>query len=381
MKVASVISSIDNQDGGPSRSVTNLLAEIGRNFPDLKLDLHTAISDDLIRANFGEKNSALNLYTKVFFGKFKGLNESLLASNPELFHAHTLWGLPMHQMVSIAQKLSAPYIISPRGMLEPWALQQKKLKKKLALWLYQRKDLERAACLHATSEMEAENLRTLGFKNPIAIIPNGIPLAEFEVKKGGERVQTKKLLFLSRLHPKKGIEMLLEAWAGLSPELRRHWSIEIVGNGDPTYIEQLRKIKEGLGLSSQVIIKGPVYGSDKAQLYQSASLFVLPTYSENFGIVVAEALACGVPVITTKGAPWQELELHDCGWWIDIGVAPLIKALQTALALPSKELEQMGRNGRNLIESKYSMQAIATQMHQLYQWILGQGGKPEFVYL
>ena len=120
-------------------------------------------------------------------------------------------------------------------------------------------------------------------------------------------------------------------------------------------------------------------GQEKMQAYQNAQLFVLPSYSENFGIVVAEALACGTPVITTKGTPWEDLETHQCGWWIEIGVAPLKAVLEKVLSLSPKQLELMGKNGRQLMEQKYSMEAVAKHMYELYEWLLKKRERPHFV--
>jgi glycosyltransferase involved in cell wall biosynthesis len=114
-------------------------------------------------------------------------------------------------------------------------------------------------------------------------------------------------------------------------------------------------------------------------LLQSASLFVLPTFSENFGIAVAEALAAGVPVITTKGAPWKELETHRCGWWVDVGAEPLATAMREAIALSDEQRRAMGKRGRRLVEERYSWPKIAADMKSVYEWVLGSGPKPECV--
>ena len=139
----------------------------------------------------------------------------------------------------------------------------------------------------------------------------------------------KKILFLSRIHIKKGIENLIEAWSQIEINLRKNWIIEIVGNGEEAYIEVLQQKIMKHNLQEQIIIKPPVFGKDKIKLFREVSLFVLPTFSENFGIVVAESLASYTPVITTKGTPWEELNTCHAGWWIDIGVEPLKKALET----------------------------------------------------
>lgn len=264
-------------------------------------------------------------------------------------------------------------------MLEPWALQQNTFIKGVFLKLYQYEDLAQATCLHATAQMEAENIRNLGLKNPIAIIPNGIDLAEFPLPKYKTEKNKKTLLFLSRIHPKKGIELLIDAWQEQDATIRQQWHVEIAGNGEENYINSLQTKINNNDLQEEIRIIGALFGVDKLAAYHRADLFVLPTYSENFGIVVAEALACGVPVITTNGTPWEELNTRNAGWWIDIGVQPLVETLNKALQLSESERREMGKKGRKLVEENYSIQAVAEQMIQLYKWLLGKAPCPEFV--
>jgi len=134
-------------------------------------------------------------------------------------------------------------------------------------------------------------------------------------------------------------------------------------------------------LSKEIRIIGPQFGESKLATYHRADLFVLPTYSENFGIVVAEALSCGIPVITTKGTPWEELNSCNAGWWIELGVEPFVEALKQSMQLSDEERQVMGQNGRSLVEEKYSIESVAAKMIRLYTWILKGGEKPEFVYL
>jgi glycosyltransferase involved in cell wall biosynthesis len=281
-------------------------------------------------------------------------------------------------MSILAREFSIPYVISPRGMLEPWSLSQKKIKKRIAMLLFQKKDLQMANCIHATANSEAKNLRALGFTNPIAIIPNGINLLDYPDFNKTKKTK-RKLLFLSRIHEKKGVELLINSWNELDSIYTKSWEIEIVGSGNDDYIETLKELINKYQLNSSVKISKPIYGIQKLQKYQSADLFVLPSYSENFGIVVAEALACKLPVITTKGVPWSELNLLGCGDWIEIGIEPLKESLKKMLLKSNEDLLKMGTIGRNLIVEKYSMNSTAKNMNKLYQWILNKKNKPDFI--
>jgi len=377
MKILQVISSIDVRGGGPSRSVTSLCSGIARK--GISIQLLAKRTEQPYINKSEEDNFYLNLVSN---GRLKkNLKTTLNKDKIDLLHGHGIWQLPVHHMSELARRKAIPYVISPRGMLEPWALNAGKFKKKLALWFYQYYDIERAACIHATADMEALNIRNLGLKNPIAVIPNGINLSDYSVSRSNRADEDHHILFLSRLHPKKGIELLIQAWSKLSPDQRKGWKITIVGNGDSSYISMLNQLISSKRLKDDITILGPLFGEEKIKSYQEADLFVLPTYSENFGIVVVEALACGIPVITTKGTPWEELDSHQAGWWIDIGVEPLVKALTEAIALPESERQVMGQNGRELVKRKYSIEAVSDKMVTLYNWILNGGERPEFVYL
>ena len=265
-------------------------------------------------------------------------------------------------------------------MLEPWSLTQSPLKKKLALLLYQRRLLNKAFCLHVTAESEMHSLRNLGFKNPIAIIPNGIDLRKFPPQKEYySKSNGKRILFLSRIHPKKGLEMLIDIWSSLDQGTKQGWYIDIVGNGAADYIAKLQDQIDQTKLNDEVRIYPPAYGIDKFKRYQDARLFILPTYSENFGVVIAEALASYTPVITTYGAPWEDLETQNAGWWTPITPEAMKSALLNALLSPDEVLDVKAVNGRKLIEEKYSIEAVSSNMETLYDWIVNQKEQPNFV--
>ena len=203
----------------------------------------------------------------------------------------------------------------------------------------------------------------LGNNEKIEVIANGIDVENIKIKDSWRR--NKNILFLSRIHVKKGIEFLLEAASSLKSQLEGY-TITIAGEGEPTYVSSLKLKTIELGIEKMVTFCGGVYGEKKWELYRKADVFILPTYSENFGIVVAESLASGTPVITTKGTPWEELNLYKCGWWIEVGSETTKEALIKFLALSEDQLKEMGCNGRKLIETKYSNKAVALEIMNLY---------------
>jgi len=382
MKISHVIASLDVSTGGPARSSTSLVKAL-LEFKNIEFaEILTLVSDEPIMDNFNNSKGSIKFFETTILDYSKKLDIYLKSqSEIDLYHAHGIWSIPMHQIAKYARSKKKPYIISIRGMLEPWSMQQSRLKKKIAMALYQNKDLTKSDCIHATAFSEAESIRYLGYKNPIAVIPNGIDLDDYPLKDLKSTSAKKKILFLSRIHYKKGIELLIEAWGRLDPIIRADWEIEIAGNGDSVYIEKLKSSIVGKGFQNDIKIVGPKFGKDKLNTYHNADVFVLPTYSENFGIVIAEALACGIPVITTKGTPWKELEDYKAGKWIDVNVESLVTALKLYCTLEKTELEKIGRNGRGLVEEKYSIEAVAKKFVDLYDWLIHGGNAPDFVSL
>jgi glycosyltransferase involved in cell wall biosynthesis len=195
--------------------------------------------------------------------------------------------------------------------------------------------------------------------------------------KGGDELRT--LLYFGRLTPKKGIDILLQAW-GAVHKLFPNWRLLIAGTDDRGYKDRMENLAKKLNLQ-RVQFAGPAYGDDKFKVYRNAELFVLPTHNENFGMTVAEALAHELPVIVTKGAPWSGIESHGCGWWIDIGVEPLVKTLKQALSETSKQLFIRGERGRRWMEEEFSWEAVGRKMYLTYKWLLEGGEPPSWVRL
>ncbi len=302
------------------------------------------------------------------------LRQHCAAGAVDLIHDAGMWLPVNHSTAAVAAQFRLPRVVSPRGMLEPWARGHRPAKKALAWRLYQHRDLERAALLHATSDVEAAGLRAAGLKNPIAVIPNGIAVPKLE--KARPTAKTRRALFLSRLHPKKGLIELVEAWATVRPA---DWKLIVAGPDEGGHLAEVRKAVGAAGLEAVFEFVGAVDDSAKWELYRGAELFVLPTHSENFGLVIAEALASGLPVITTHGTPWREIESERLGWWIPTGAEPLARALREATALPPGTLMEMGARGRRLIAEGYDWSRVAEQMASVYGWLLGRNDRPDCV--
>lgn len=358
MKVIHFIAGIDKKEGGTAEYMRLLGSELKNH---IEIIVATGISSNPIAIK-GVKIKFFRTNVLRWFFMLKEFQIFLLTEKPDIVHINGIWSPQNWGFQKKAQELGIKVILTPHGMLEPWIMAQNPWKKKLGLFLYQKKAIQRAECIHATAQMESDNIRALGFKNPIYIIPNGIDISD--VKEIKTHYGTRKMVFLSRIHPKKGIELLLEAWRNINTG---GWSLEIAGNGDENYIANLKQSAHDI---SNVHFVGPKYGDFKWKFLQSADVMILSTYSENFGIVVAEALAVGIPVITTQGTPWEDLEIYQCGWWIELSVTNLEGIIAKVTHKSVDELKSMGIQGRNLIREKYEIKAITNKIIELYQKVL-----------
>ena len=305
----------------------------------------------------------------------------------DVLHQHSLW-LAISRVTNCWRNtFSRPTVVAPHGALEDYALKRSAWKKKIALFGYEMGNLKHAACLHATAISEANSFRTFGLTNPIAIIPNGIP--DECLKRQGDAASfrfrfsipsdKRLLLFLSRINPKKGLPLLFTAIAKLDKAFEG-WSLVIAGFEDvPGYQRELEQLAKDLNISKKIIFVGPLFGQDKQDVFAATDILVLPTYSEGFGIVVTDALAAGVPVLTTYGAPWEELLSHNCGWWVEISEQGIFNALQDAISRSKQELMDMGARGKLLVENKYTWSQVTKMTIELYSWLLGRCGMPDFV--
>ena len=284
----------------------------------------------------------------------------------DVAHIHGLWTPWLVRQARHFASQGAKIVWSTHGMLTPWALNHRKWKKRLAWWLYQWRALKRADLVHVTAECEVEDVRRMGLCNEIVVAPLGVRLGESLARsKPPDRERT--ILFVSRVQKKKGLLNLMDAWRHVR---QAGWRIVIAGPNQEGHVEEVLVRAAANGVAESVKYLGPVFGAEKDALYASSDVFVLPSFSENFGSVVVEALVQGVPVIATKGTPWGELETERCGWWIDVGVEPLAAALREAMALSDEERAAMGARGRALVAEKYQWPAIGARMLGAYGEIL-----------
>ena len=363
MRVIHYIPSLDRTSGGTTAYMQLLTKELGR-----LVELHVV--------SHASGNPVKMDNCKVYFipeiSNFMEIKRQwrilLTQLQPDVVHINCCWMPACAFTQKWAQALGYKVVLTPHGMLEPWIMARHYWSKKVpALLLYQKSAVVKADVLHATAKSEKENLQRLGYNDRIKVIANGIDVEDIEMKPSWKR--NKEILFLRRIHVKKGINFLLEAVAQLKEQMEGY-VIRIAGEGDVTYIEELKQLAARLGISQLIIFEGGVYGNRKWELFRQADLFILPTHSENFGIVVAEALASGTPVITTMGTPWSELESQRCGWWTEVGTEATAQALCNFLSLTEDELEMMGRNGRKLVEEKYSVRKVAKEFVDMYKSIL-----------
>lgn len=359
MKVFLANTSLQHAYGGPAHSVSRLAASLGEAGVQVGLwsPDESALSTPLLDARapvIRLGGTLADAYRQ--FGK------------PDLVHDNGIWLAHHHAIAALAAKARLARVVSTRGMLEPWALQHKGWKKRIAWPVYQRRDLQRARWLHATAAAESEALAALALKVPIRVIPNGVDLPLLGDIRGPRAAtqnnEDKTAIFVGRIYPVKGLPMLIEAWSRVRPQ---GWRLEIVGPDEAGHRAEVEQAIDATGLQRFVVFRGPLHDAAKLDALLRADLFVLPTHSENFGMAIAEALAHELPVLTTTRAPWPTLVEHRCGWWVEPTADALSEALLAATVLDRPSLQAMGRRGRELVASQFSWPRVAREFIALYQ--------------
>lgn len=368
MKLVHVVPHIDREASGPSYSVPRLCASLAAHGDEVELSCLAAKGEiPGVTLDIHQQWPFLERFA-ISTSHARALRRK--AAHVDIIHNHSLWSMVNLAAGWVVPGQHAKLVTSPRGTLSPWALSRSKPLKGI-LWPLQRRVLQCAELLHATSEGEYLDIRARGFDAPVAIIPNGIDLPVLPQDKVVSKQRT--LLFLGRIHPTKCIDRLLQVWSKLQDE-HVDWRLQIVGIGEPEYEKDMRRLSESLKCN-RVVFSGALYGTDKAEAFFEADLFVLPSHSENFGMAVAEALAHGCPAVVSRGAPWSRLKSENCGWWVEHDVPSLRTGLDEAMLLTTQELASMGVKGRDWMERDFGWNWVAYQMSATYSWLV-QGGEP-----
>jgi glycosyltransferase involved in cell wall biosynthesis len=391
MRVLQVYRSLNTKVGGPARSIPDLsreLTRIGCETSILTFDNGgPSIADSIGSAKIILTRLSKNEMLSTIFcahTSFKKIHEKF-----DIIHLHGIWPLLNCLSFRWANKNNTPVVVSPAASLQCWELNESlvsQVKKRIAWTFYSRKILMKSHAVNVTSKMELDSIKNSGIPFTSALIPIGINLNEFgnlpPLNKFYELYPNLKnhriLLFVSRLHPKKGLFMLAKAWGKLALEFPE-WHLLIVGPDEKSHRKKIEKILSTFNVEKSYTFTGHLIGDARLSVYGAADLFVLPSFSENFGIVVPEALYSGIPVITTTETPWINIEKEHCGWIIPPETNKLEKILRKSMAMPSNERMTMGLNGKRLVEREYDSGYIARRMKTLYEWILNRQPKPDFV--
>ena len=318
--------------------------------------------------DFSERN--------CFSFRAKRLLTEIIAES-DLVYINGIFTHPANLGARCARYIGKPHIIAVRNGLDPWLMRIKHMKKLIGFYLYVKADLKGATCIHLTNIKELDACQRIGITGPFTIIPNGINPSEYEnfaEENNAENFwpflsKRKVVLFLGRLSKEKGLDMLISVWERIT---KRHTDavLVIAGPDNLTYGNYIRSLVSGSLLSDTIFFTGNVIGERKLALYSRADIFVLPSYSENFGNVIAEALACGVPVITTKATPWNEIEKNRCGLYVPVDGEAIGEAIDKLLNMPDKERKEMGRRGKDFILADYTWDISARKMITVYHAML-----------
>ena len=377
MKAIVTVSSIDNESAGPSYTVPSLCAAL--HGAGVDVELHAFEIGRRQRRTYpvvSYRRSRFPLLNYLCWSPSMRRGLAHAAKTADIIHVNAIWQLTAIYPSLAVRGTKCKVVYCPRGGLSKAALWRGKTFVKRLMWHFggQRRALLEAAMFHAASQKEADEIRALGFTQPIAVVPNGIDLPE--VVHRPFAAANRKLVFFGPLHPTKAVDPLVEAWGRVAREFP-DWSLEIAGP-DCGARQQLEATIEERKIP-RIRFVGELKGRTKYEFLANADLYVLPSLTENFGITIAEALACGTPTIASRGCPWSGLEQHACGWWIDIGPDALTETLRKVLPLSPQTLCQMGERGKTWISADFSWNDVGRKMLWAYDWLLNGGERPMWI--
>lgn len=362
MRILHVIENTNPASGGPSHSVTNLVDNLIENDVDAFLLSQNFGNSNFITLKRNPKNHfLLNVKSKIVMWSGYSAYLFIRRNSFDIIHIHGLWSPFCFWIAYYSIRNKTPFVISPRGMLLKNALRLKYLKKKIAMVLYQKHIINHSKAVIVTSKEEALSVINCGFQDKdIFIVPNGVDLPK-TVKEWN--CKNNEILFLSRLHKIKGLDNLLFAWSKL--KFKNGWKLMIAGSGSSDYEKGIVKKINDYKINDSVELLGHLDGFSKENAFERAKFFILPSYSENFGNAILEALSFGLPVITTKNTPWKIIQDFSCGWYIDNDPDAIIKALNQAIKIKKEEWIYMSNASKEIVDP-FDWSVISTEVKNIY---------------
>jgi poly(glycerol-phosphate) alpha-glucosyltransferase len=312
----------------------------------------------------------------------------LLSSPADVAHLQGLWMYQSEMAYKWHRRFGKPYMTTVHGMLDPWAIEHSQFKKRLALLLYERKALNSCACFHATTEKEYEQVRSFRLANPVAIIPNGIPIPDLSrayVKppwSGLVDERKKVLLYFGRVHPKKGLANLVKAMALLqqqNPVAFEDWCVVIAGAEKNEHASELSRLIAANHLEKKIYLLGQYYQEEKLSCYYHCDAFILPSFSEGMPLAALDAWAFGKYSLLTKECNLPEGFDEGVAGKIEPDPDSIAKAIQELFAMPDVDRKAAGMKARQLAIKSFSWGEAARKTGDVYRWLAGRSSAPPFV--
>jgi glycosyltransferase involved in cell wall biosynthesis len=374
MRIAQIVPSLEEKHGGPSKSVQRLAAALSRLGHEVDLLATRPGNETAVTEDGRLRVLQFRRDRPEFLCASTDLQDHLRQHTYDCLHHHALWLRTLHYACQAGRATGARLVISPRGMLSDWSWRHRRWKKWLAARLVHPGAFAQAQGWHATSAAEADDIRRRGFAQPVCVAPNGVEVPSAEELTRAHEAWTQLCpavaerpvaVFYSRFHRKKRLLELIDLWIDTAP---KKWLLLVVGIPQEYTVESLTAYVQRHSSREQIAVFD---GSDRPPPYGVASLFLLPSHSENFGMVVAEAMAWGVPVLVTDSTPWAELSEQNAGWcvpWENYG-----SALRQAIAESSDRLEQRGARARDWVLARYSWEQAARPLAEFYDRLANTG--------
>lgn len=315
------------------------------------------------------------------------MRQFLNAQHFDIIHLHNLWTYPSLLTLEKSIRRRSNVVVTINGMLDSWALKQSKVKKKIASFLFEKINLNSAKLIHVNSVKEADDCRKFGIRAPIAIVPNGIDVTlDFDLSRASQSTNTmnkskRSVLFLGRIHEKKGLVPLIEAWSRLPPELRHEWTLDIVGWDDGGFQSHLQDLVVQRGVTDSIVFHGALFGDDKTGAYANADAFILPSFSEGLPMAVLEAWAAG---LATMVSPYCNLPIgyeENISLSVEPETSSILMQLDRVMSMSDTDRQLMGHGARKLVKDKFSWDTVTDELLSCYLWTLGENALPGSIHL